>query len=104
MPHININKGHDIQLSGVPNNNIANIKQSKTLAILPMDFLGVKPKLLVEEGDEVKTGSPLFFNKLRPVVKWASPGAGKIKEIEYGPRRVIKKIELLLILVKWVES
>ena len=96
MPHININKGHDIQLSGVPNNNIANIKQSKTLAILPMDFLGVKPKLLVEEGDEVKTGSPLFFNKLRPVVKWASPGTGKIKEIEYGPRRVIKKIELLL--------
>ena len=96
MPHININKGHDIQLSGVPNNNIANIKQSKTLAILPMDFLGVKPKLLVEEGDEVKTGSPLFFNKLRPVVKWASPGTGKIKKIEYGPRRVIKKIELLL--------
>ena len=96
MPHININKGHDIQLSGVPNNNIANIKQSKTLAILPMDFLGVKPKLLVEEGDEVQTGSPLFFNKLRPVVKWASPGTGKIKEIEYGPRRVIKKIELLL--------
>ena len=96
MPHININKGHDIQLSGVPNNNIANIKQSKTLAILPMDFLGVKPKLLVEEGDEVKTGSPLFFNKLRPVVKWASPGTGKIKEIEYGPRRVIKKIELFL--------
>jgi len=96
MPHIKINKGHDIQLSGVPNNNIANIKQSKTLAILPMDFLGVKPKLLVEEGDEVKTGSPLFFNKLRPVVKWASPGTGKIKKIEYGPRRVIKKIELLL--------
>jgi len=96
MPHIKINKGHDIQLSGVPNNNIANIKQSKTLAILPMDFLGVKPKLLVEEGDEVKTGSPLFFNKLRPVVKWASPGTGKIKEIEYGPRRVIKKIELFL--------
>ena len=96
MPHININKGHDIQLSGVPDNNITNIKQPKTLAILPMDFLGVKPKLLVEEGDEVKTGSPLFFNKLRPVVKWASPGTGKIKEIEYGPRRVIKKIELLL--------
>ena len=96
MPHININKGHDIQLSGVPDNNIANINASKTLAILPMDFLGVKPKLLVEEGDEVKTGSPLFFNKLMPIVKWASPGAGKIKKIEYGPRRVIKKIELLL--------
>ena len=96
MPHININKGHDIQLSGVPDNNIANINASKTLAILPMDFLGVKPKLLVEEGDEVKTGSPLFFNKLRPVVKWASPGSGTIKKIEYGPRRVIKKIELLL--------
>ena len=96
MPHININKGHDIQISGVPNNNITNIKAHKTLAILPMDFIGVKPKLLVKEGDEVKTGSPLFFNKLKPIVKWASPGTGKIKKIEYGPRRVIKKIELLL--------
>ena len=96
MPHIRINKGHDIQISGVPNNNITNIKAHDTLALLPTDFRGVKPKLLVKEGDNVKIGSPLFFNKLNPIVKWASPGSGKINKIEYGPRRVIKKIELLL--------
>ena len=96
MPHIRINKGHDIQISGVPNNNITNIKAHDTLALLPSDFRGVKPKLLVKEGDNVKIGSPLFFNKLNPIVKWASPGSGKVNKIEYGPRRVIKKIELLL--------
>ena len=39
---------------------------------------------------------PLFFNKINPEVKWASPGCGKVKDIVYGPRRVIEKIEIEL--------
>jgi Na+-transporting NADH:ubiquinone oxidoreductase subunit A len=96
MPHINIKKGHDIRISGKPDKNIASLNNPKTLAILPTDFKGVKPKLIVKEGDKVKIGSSLFFDKNNPDIKWASPGAGKIKNIEYGPRRVIQKIEILL--------
>ena len=96
MPHINIKKGHDIRISGKPVKNIINLSSPKKLAILPTDFVGVKPKLMVTEGDGVKIGSPLFFDKNKPDIKWASPGAGKIKNIEYGPRRVIQKIEILL--------
>ena len=94
MPHIKIKKGHDLKISGVPDKNIAYPSQHSTVAILPNDFRGVKPKLLVKEGDKLKIGSPLFYNKINPDVKWASPGCGKVKNIVYGPRRVIEKIEI----------
>ena len=96
MPHIKITKGHDLKISGIPDKNIAYPAQYSTVAIMPNDFRGVKPKLLVKEGDKVDIGSPLFFNKINPEVKWASPGCGKVKDIVYGPRRVIEKIEIEL--------
>ena len=94
MPHIIIKKGHNLQISGLPDRNIQDQIKSETVAILPTDFRGVKPKLIVKEGDDVKIGSPLFFNKVVPDVKWGSPACGTVKAIEYGPRRVIQKIEI----------
>jgi Na+-transporting NADH:ubiquinone oxidoreductase subunit A len=89
-----IDKGHDIRISGVPRNNYAELILPKTLCIMPSDFRGVKPKLLVNKKDKVKIGTPLFFDKNKPDVKWASPGCGTIKDIIYGPRRIIEKIEI----------
>ena len=89
-----IDKGHDIRISGVPRNNYAELILPKTLCIMPSDFRGVKPKLLVNKEDKVKIGTPLFFDKNKPDVKWASPGCGTIKDIIYGPRRIIEKIEI----------
>jgi Na+-transporting NADH:ubiquinone oxidoreductase, subunit NqrA len=60
MPHINIKKGHDLQISGLPDKTIQQQIKSETVAILPTDFRGIKPKLIVKEGDKVKIGSPLF--------------------------------------------
>ena len=96
MPHIKIKKGHDLQISGLPDEMIQEQIKSETVAILPTDFRGIKPKLIVKEGDDVKIGSPLFFNKVNPDVKWASPACGNVKTIEYGPRRIIQKIEIQL--------
>ena len=96
MPHIKIRKGHDLQISGLPDNIIQEQIHSETVAILPTDFRGVKPKLIVKEGDDVKIGSPLFFNKSNPNIKWGSPACGIVKTIEYGPRRIIQKIKIQL--------
>ena len=60
---------------------------------MPSEFRGVKPKLLVKKDDKVKIGSPLFYDKSKPEVKWASPGCGTIKDIVFGARRVIEKID-----------
>ena len=96
MPHIKIRKGHNLQISGLPDNIIQEQIHSETVAILPTDFRGVKPKLIVKEGDDVKIGSPLFFNKSNPNIKWGSPACGTVKTIEYGPRRIIQKIKIQL--------
>ena len=60
MPHINIKKGHDLHISGKPDKNITDLNNFETVAILPTDFNGVKPKLMISEGDEVKIGFYLF--------------------------------------------
>jgi len=94
MHHIEIKKGHNIRISGVPTGDIKSIPDSKTVSLSPKQFRGVKPKLIVKEGDQVKLGTPLFFDKKKPQVKWASPASGIIKSIHFGARRVIEKIEI----------
>ena len=81
MSHIKIKKGHDIKISGIPESDISTGSIASELALLPSDFKGVKPKLMVKVGDSVKIGSPLFLDKLNPEVRWASPGSGIIKDI-----------------------
>ena len=50
--------------------------------------------VVAKEGDKVKIGQALFFDKTKTDVKWASPANGLIKEVQYGPRRVLEKIEI----------
>ena len=56
--NITIKRGHDIQIVGAPSKKILHISNPSKIAIMPVEFRGVKPKLLVEEGDSVKKGSP----------------------------------------------
>ena len=92
MTHIKIRKGHNIRISGSPVNEYYNVEKTKTVSIQPQDFRYVKPKLLVKVGDKVDIGSPLFFDKVQPDIKWASPGGGEIKEVILGERRSIQNI------------
>ncbi len=94
MNHISIKKGHNIKIRGCPDPEIITIPLPDKVSICPNQFRGVKPKLIVKEGDDVKIGSPLFFDKLKPQVMWPSPASGKITEIKYGERRVIDRIEI----------
>jgi len=93
LAHINIRKGHNIRISGSPENEYFSRPKSKTVSIQPNNFRYVKPKLLVKVvGDKVDIGSPIFFDKVQPDIKWASPGGGEIKEIILGDRRSVENI------------
>ena len=94
MNHIFIKKGHDIRIAGIPSKDVVSIPGSDTVAISPKTFRGVKPKRMVSEGDRVQIGSPLFFDKTKPEVKWASPANGTVQTIQFGARHVIEKIEI----------
>jgi Na+-transporting NADH:ubiquinone oxidoreductase subunit A len=58
-------------------------------AVKPTDFQDCFPKLLVQEGDKVKAGSPLFMDKYRSEIFFTSPVSGKVKEIRRGAKRKI---------------
>ena len=96
MADINIKKGHNVQISGKPELLVYPLHKSKTVAIKPPDFKGIKPKLLVKEGDEVKIGTPIFYHKSNPDLKFPSIGCGVIEKIQIGPRRSIEKIIIKL--------
>ena len=60
---IKIKKGLDINLKGAADKIVVNSLNISEYAVKPTDYIGVRPKMLVAEGDAVKAGTPLFFNK-----------------------------------------
>ena len=73
-----ITKGYDIRMVGAATRDVASAPEPLVVAIDATEFPGIKAKLLVKEGDAVKTGDPLFFDKNDPDVAWLSPATGKV--------------------------
>ena len=92
---IRIKKGLDIKLKGAAEKLYAQIDPPDTVAIKPTDFHGVVPKLLVKTGDEVKAGSPLFYDKDNERVKFVAPVSGEVVEINRGAKRKILEVKIL---------
>jgi len=88
-----IRKGLDIKLLGEAEKTIKEIP-TKVCAIKPPDFHGVFPKLLVKEGDEVKAGTPLFYNKYKENILFTSPVSGKVREVRRGAKRVLLEVSV----------
>jgi len=91
--HFSIKKGLDIPISGrLPEQQISNANTINSVALLGNDYQGMKPTMLVEEGDRVKLGQALFNDKKNPEVQFISPGAGFVKKINRGARRVLQSV------------
>ena len=91
MAKIKIRKGKDIRLAGMPSKHLECFEPT-SCAIKPTDFIGVLPKLHVEEGDEVKVGSVLFHDKNNENIVFTSPVSGKVKAIVRGEKRAILEV------------
>jgi len=92
MTDFKFKKGYSIPLQGETEKLFAGEVKSKLVAIKPGDFVGLKPKLLVDVGTEVKIGSPLFYSKRDERIKFTSPVCGVVKEIKRGERRFIEAV------------
>ena len=86
---IKLRKGLDIRLQGKAEETKLTLKSNGRYALVPDDFEGVTPKVVVHEGDHVKAGDALFVNKLYPNVRFASPVSGKVTAVERGERRKV---------------
>ena len=86
---IKLRKGLDIHLQGKAEEKLIQLKSKGLYALVPDDFEGVTPKVVVREGDKVKAGDALFVNKQYPEVKFASPVSGTVREVVRGERRKV---------------
>jgi Na+-transporting NADH:ubiquinone oxidoreductase subunit A len=94
--HIKIKKGLDLSLGGEPEQVIHPGPEVQHVALCGHDFIGLKPRMLVSEGDVVAKGQPLFIDKRDPDVNYCSPGQGVVTAINRGERRVLDSVVVRL--------
>ncbi|RBP85861.1 Na+-transporting NADH:ubiquinone oxidoreductase subunit A [Marinomonas rhizomae] len=87
-----ITKGLDLPISGAPNQVIEAAAVVKTVAVIGPDFHGMKPTMLVKEGDKVKKGQVVFTDKKTEGVNYTAPASGTVIEINRGERRVFQSL------------
>lgn len=92
MPEFALKKGLDLPIAGQPDQTIHPGPAVGSVAIVGSDYLGLKPKMLVAEGDQVTRGTPLFCHKDSPDVVFVAPATGRVRAINRGARRVLQSV------------
>jgi Na+-transporting NADH:ubiquinone oxidoreductase subunit A len=88
LPVHRLTKGLDLPLAGSPLQVIEPVdRASAAVAVLGADWIGLKPTLRVEEGQEVRCGELLFEDRAIPGVRHTAPASGRIVAINRGERR-----------------
>ena len=89
---IKLRKGLDINLKGKASQELMSVKEPGFYALVPDDFTGVTPKVVVKEQEYVMAGGPLFIDKNHPELKFVSPVSGVVTSVERGARRKVLNI------------
>ena len=89
---IKLRKGLDINLKGKASQEFMSVKEPGFYALVPDDFTGITPKVVVKEQEYVMAGGPLFIDKNHPEVKFVSPVSGVVTSVERGARRKVMNI------------
>ncbi|GAA3908137.1 Na(+)-translocating NADH-quinone reductase subunit A [Halomonas cibimaris] len=84
---IEVKKGLDLPITGVPVPRIDAAKPARHVAILGTDYVGMKPTMEVQVGEKVKLGQLLFTDKKIAGVRFTAPAAGEIAAINRGEKR-----------------
>lgn len=92
MHDVRIKKGYRFRMAGAPSTALTTLADPDRVAFVPEKIPYIKPRLKIAEGDTVKIGTLLFEDKRNPAFRFLSPAGGTIRQIEFGPRRVIRAI------------
>lgn len=89
-----LRKGLDINLKGKAAEEKVGLGASEEYALVPDDFTGMVPKVVVREGDVVRAGDALFVDKRYPEIGFASPVSGSVSAIVRGDRRKVLHVKV----------
>jgi Na+-transporting NADH:ubiquinone oxidoreductase subunit A len=89
---IKIRRGLDLPITGEPRQVVEDAPAVTRVAVLGLDYIGMRPTMAVREGDAVKLGQLLFEDKKTPGVRYTSPGSGKVVQINRGAKRALQSV------------
>lgn len=90
-----VKKGLDLPITGAPSDgNIESSRNPRQVAVVGADYMGMKPTMLVKEGDTVKVGQPLFECKRNQGLLFTAPAQGKVSQINRGKKRVFQSLSI----------
>lgn len=89
---IKIRRGLDLPISGAPEQAIHDAPKARSVAVIGVDYHGMKPTMAVKEGDRVKLGQLLFTDKKTEGVRYTAPAAGTIAAINRGEKRMLQSV------------
>lgn len=92
MKHISLRKGLNLPISGAARPEIDETKTITSVGIIGADYIDLKPRITVAEGDLVSVGTPLMADKTMEEAKVVSPIAGRVTGINRGARRKLISI------------
>ncbi|MTI00803.1 Na(+)-translocating NADH-quinone reductase subunit A [Roseibium sp. RKSG952] len=92
MQTFKLKKGLDLPVEGAPEQKIQPGPEYSSVGVLGGDYIGLKPRMLVQEGDQVQRGTPLFCHKDAPDSMMVAPLSGKVVAINRGARRVLQSV------------
>lgn len=82
-----IKRGLDVPIAGEPYQEIGEAPPITSVALVGDDYIGMKPTMMVAEGDVVKRGQVLFTDKKLPTVNYVAPAPGRVKSVARGAKR-----------------
>ncbi len=91
---IKLRKGLRIRMKGIAGPVLKVAPTADFYALKPADFPGLTPRLAVKQGQEIRAGEPLFYDKYAPDILFVSPVGGTVFSINRGERRRILEVKL----------
>ena len=89
---ITIRKGLDLTIGGAAELRLTDARSITTYTLKPTDFVGLTPRLVVEEGDIVHLADALFVDKHDERIRFTSPVDGHVKAIVRGEKRKLLEV------------
>ena len=89
---IKINRGLDLPITGAPEQVIQEGPKTRAVAVIGLDYVGMKPTMVVQAGDRVKTGQLIFTDKKTDGVKYTAPASGIVSAINRGEKRAFQSL------------
>jgi len=91
---ISFRRGFAVPIRGAPEQLIGTANRVRTVGVDGGDYPGMRIEIMVQQGDAVVAGTPLFRDRKRRDIQITAPVSGVIEKVALGPRRRLTSLEI----------